>query len=58
MAWIISNLATIIISLVLIIAALAAGRYVHKSKKEGTCAGCGGGCSSCSHCSGTDPVRR
>ena len=50
MAWLISNLATIIVSFVLIIAAVIAARYLHKSKQEGTCAGCGGSCNSCSHC--------
>lgn len=57
MAGVISNLATIIVSMVLMAAAMLAGRYLHKSKKEGTCAGCGGSCNSCSHCKDASDVK-
>lgn len=58
MSGLISNLATIIVSLVLMIAAVIAGRYLQKSKKEGTCAGCGGSCNSCSQCKDASDMKR
>lgn len=54
MTWLMNNMATIIVTAVLLAAVIAAVRYIHKSKKTGTCAGCGGSCSGCTHCSSAD----
>ena len=50
MTWLAENLGTIIVSGVLILAAVASLRHIYKTKKNGGCAGCsnnGCGCSGC-----------
>ena len=46
-AWITHNLATIAISIVLLLLAGLAAQYIYKTRKRGGCAGCGGSCKNC-----------
>lgn len=45
--WILRNIATIIISLIIIGLAALAARYLIKKSKSGECVGCKGDCSGC-----------
>lgn len=49
--WIIQNMATIIVSIVMLAAFILAIRYIYKSKKAGkACIGCGGCNGKCDRC--------
>ena len=52
LAWLSANLATILISAVLLVLLAFAVRYLVKARKNGGCAGCPGcGGENCCHCS-------
>lgn len=47
MNWLLENIATIVVCIILGIAVLATIRFLHRNRKEGKCAGCSCGCSGC-----------
>lgn len=51
-SWVVTNIATIVISLIVLSLMGFAFRHLIKAKKSGKCAGCGIDCNSCSGCSG------
>ena len=50
MNWIMENLGTIIVCIILGIAVALTTRFLYKCKKSGKCVGCGSDCGSCSSC--------
>ena len=61
-AWIIANIGTILVSLVLILIVAGIVFYLVRQKKSGkSSCGCGGNCSSCGvcpHCNPTKPAKK
>ena len=50
-SWIVTNAATIIITLIILGLVFLAGRSVYRSKGSCGCSGCGGSCGGCHGCS-------
>ncbi len=46
-AWIVSNAANIVLSIIIAAIAVLAARYIYKKTKSGGCVGCKGNCHSC-----------